>query len=304
MSGHTLRWMLWFGVPALPLVAYYASIFIYNPVVAQLWILEYEVKAPSLLVLIVSLGLPLVIALPGLARAIRKFEPDGNQLMLLWLLTMVLLVYLAPVIHTQFAFGLMIPIAYFGARASEDFWYTYLNRVWRYRVLVALIPLIGMSHLYALFIPVSPISDASPRTTSASLLPRDYREVFEWLGALRADRFAVVLAAPEVGVWLPAWTGLRAVYGFPTETLGANVKRSAIQNWYSATDLNECVALLNGAFSLSEPYRVKYVLYGPHERALQASPTETSVCLSLLTPIASSGEVTVYLYPLPVNDAQ
>lgn len=287
-SGQALRWILWFAVPALPLIAYYSTVFMFNPVVAQVWIQEHQSPAPPLWMLFLGLGLPLIIALPGLARAVRRFEPDGNQFMLLWLLAMLLLTYFTPVIQMNFALGLMLPLAYFGARAAEDFWFKLINRPWRYRIIVALVPLIGISHVYALFLPVSTLRTNSD---SSLLLDLDYARAFRWLLSQRPNPEVVVLTAPSVGAWLPAWTGTRVVYGSLLETLNAPLKFQAVLDWYRASEITECEALLNGVYSTSGSYQVGYVFYGPEEAALGQT-----VCLDLLMPVASFDRVTLYRY--------
>lgn len=286
-----LRWMLWLIVPALPLVAYYVTVFLYNPVVSQVWLQENLSPAPPVWMLLAGLGLPLIIAVPGIYRAIRRFEPDGNQFMLLWLLSMLLLVYLTPLIQMNFALGLMLPIAYFGARAMEDFWFNLIPRTWRYRLIVALLPIISISHFYVLFIPLVPIADESPNTSSGVLLERDYSAAVQWLRNRRPDRNQVALASPQVSLWLPAWTGIRVVYGHSSETLDAGVKRQAVENWYRTTDPAECERVLNGAYTAADRYRVTYVFYGPYESQLGSG-----ACLDDLLQIATFGSVKVYFY--------
>jgi hypothetical protein len=283
----SLRWILWLGVPALPLIVYYTTVFLFNPVVAQVWVREHQAAAPSFPILLIGLGLPLIIALPGLIRGVRRFEPDGNQFMLLWLLSMLLLTYLTPVIQMNFALGLMLPIAYFGARASEDFWFNLIHRPWRYRLVVALIPIIAISHLYLLFLPVT-----AQYPQSSLLLHRNYALAFRWMYSQRPSDDIVVLTAPQVGTWLPAWTGTRVVYGYLSETLDGQEKLQAVQHWYS--DERDCERLLNGEWSTQGDYQVSYVLYGPLERAINDG--EETACLRLIMPTVSFGDLVVYRY--------
>ncbi|MBC8099328.1 MAG: hypothetical protein H7Y11_07785 [Armatimonadetes bacterium] len=295
LTQRTVRWMLWFGVPALPLLVYYASIFLYNPVVARVWIQVNQAPAPRFDQMLIGLGLPLLIALPGIWRAVRKFEPDGNQFMLLWLIALLLLTYLTPVIQMNFMLGIMLPIAYFGARALEDFWLAYLSRNWRYRVVVALIPLLGISHLYVLFLPVASLTDRDPRTNPGFTLELDYALALRWLAATRPPRQWdwTILAAPQVSVWVPAWTGMHVVYGYPAGALNAPAKRAAVERWYGEADAASplCTAMLNGIYTAAGRYTIRYVLYGPRERALGAG-----ACLDVLTPVAGFGSVQVYAY--------
>ncbi len=282
------RWALWFGVPALPLTVYYLTVFVYNPVVSDIWMQRNQVAPPNLGLLLLSLGLPLMIALPGLYRAFRRFEPDGNQFMLGWLLTMVVLAYAAPVIRVNFLVGLMIPLAYFGARSIEDFWFSYISRVWRYRVLTLVFPVMAISHLYVLYAPVAPISASGRAAASGMLLQGDYAQTFRWLAG-ELETGTVVLAAPAVSLWIPSWSGMDVVSGHATDTLNSRQKNAAVRSWYTADDFSECSDLLEGKYTQHERYWVSYVLYGPQEAAYGQSP-----CLSLLTPVGRVGRVIIY----------
>ncbi len=279
MPLRDIRWMLWFSVPGLPILIYFIVTLLYNPVYSAVWHQANANPPPDPVSLLLSLGLPLLIALPGIMRALRRFEPDGDQFMLGWLLAMLVLIYLTPVVQLYFATGLMLPIAYFGARAAEDFWFPRVVRRWRMRILVALLPVIAISHLLVLLMPVLSINGQPPEATRQLSLDRDYRQAFAWLYA-QAPPNTVVLAAPRVGKWLPAWAGMPVVYGMPNWTMDAPLKARAVQQWYSADpdEGYDCSALLNGMSSQTTAFSVRYVLYGPQERALgSAACRETLV---------------------------
>lgn len=282
-------WMLWFAVPAAPIIIYDLAAFVYNPSTSAVWTQLNSVPPPPLEALLIGVLVPLVIALPGLWRAVRRFEPDGNQFMLGWLIIMLLLIYLSPIGHLNFGVGLMIPLAYFVTRALEDFWFTYIKRQHRYRIFAALLPIMAASHLVVTFAPLQGDNLTAP---SRYVLPVDYARAFRWLGALPTPN-VVVLTAPQIGVWSPAWSGMAVVYGSPLYTLDAELKARAVTAWYSATDADafDCTALLNGRYSAGTRYTVRYVVYGPLERAYGGG-----ACVERLRKIVTFGAVAVYSY--------
>lgn len=287
-------WLLWFGVPALPMTVYYIALLTYNPVGADVWFQVYDLSPPSLHVLILSLGLLLLIALPGLARAVRRLEADGDRFMLVWLVTMVLLMYLPTRAQVGFTIGMMIPVAYFATRSLEDFWFNYLARRWRYRVLVGLVPLLAASHVFVLYLPLRPIASGDLQQASGLVLQRDYAQAFDWLRVRAADD--VVLAAPTTSLWLPVRTGARVVYGHPDLTIDPVQKQRAVIDWYSLPDVSPaCVPLLAGAESKYGGYRVQYVIRGPQERELGAGR-----CVETLDLVQNFGDVEVYIVPASV----
>ncbi|MBK8138672.1 MAG: hypothetical protein IPK52_23150 [Chloroflexi bacterium] len=281
-TQRSLQWFGWFIIPALPLIVYNIIVVLGNPLIMELWQLDAQDNVPTLAHLLIALGLPLVIALPGLWRALRRFESDGSAFMLIWLIAMLVLAYTLPFIRGQFLFGLMLPIAYFAARASGDFWFPLIRqRYWRFRLVAALIPVLVASQAVAL---LAPLSDALPAMT----LPSDYAAAFTYLRGRQSD--AVVLSAAPVGIWLPAWTGKQVVAASPDLTLDFTGKSAAVARWYAASDPATCEALLSRLPSRSTPYEVRYVIVGPVERRLG-----TAACAAGLVEMARFNTVTVYL---------
>lgn len=292
-SERLLRWLLWFAVPALPLLAYYLAVMVYNPVIRDIFRQENSVDPAAPWIFVLSFGLPLLIALPGLVRGVRRFEPYGDQFMLIWLVSAVLLIYLPTVLQQRFAIGLMIPIAYFATRSVEDVWFNYLQRRWRYRIMVAMIPLIAASHLFVLILPIRLVTAPQARADSGLLLERDYTAAFGWL----KDNIAsgeVVLAAPNTSLWLPGIINSRVVYGHPTMTVDPALKKRMAVEWFRApAESPICLGLLNGEDNRMGRFRVRYVMVGPQERRLGGA-----ACVESLDIAVNFGSVAVYSYPL------
>ncbi len=267
-----MRWLLVIVLPALPIAVYYAAIVTYNPVVGE-WTQQNLTPSPSLLVMMLGLGVPLAMAVPGIVRSIRQFDQDGDRFMLLWLVVIVVAIYFPTNVQRRFAAGMMIPIAYFAARALEGFWFQYINRRWRYRLLILIVPLMVASYVVLLVLNLN--------VSVGPFLNRDYAVAFQWLRT-RTQSDDVLLASEEVSVWIPGWVGTRVVYGHPYETLDANVKKAAMERWYAGESAAECSELL-------DDYHVDYIILGPQEELLGHTN-----CLDSLTPVFRYGSVVVY----------
>lgn len=275
------RWGLWLFVPALPILAYDLLLLVHNPGVAS-WVVQRGIL-PSLPNLVIGLGLPLLIALPGFWRAVRNFEADGDRFMLLWFLAMLLCGYSPLPDQHYFWLGLMLPVAYFATRAMEDFWLKYLRRRRRNLIYIVGLPILGLSHFVWLFAPLIPIyNDWSIGVT----LEPDYVAAFQLLDEL-TDEDDVILASPLVSLWVPTWVGTRVVYGHYAETPNAADKRDEVVNWYgiAADQLVDCSELL-------EKYNIRYVIIGDYERELG-----DAACAETLQVVANSGDVLVYAVP-------
>ncbi len=103
---------------------------------------------------------------------------------------------------------------------------------------------------------------------------------FDWLRlASHAPREPVVMAAPETGLFLPAWAGVRVIYGHPFETLDAAETRSKVEGFFAGTA--DRTDMLHG---------VDYIFFGPREKKLgEADPG--------WQPVFRAGDVTIYSTP-------
>jgi hypothetical protein len=278
LSLRLIRWIVALILPALPLAAYYALTLMYNPGMAE-WNRQNINPAPTVPVLLIGLGIPLLLALPGIIRGVLRFERDGDRIVILWLVAMLVVMYLPTGAGRRFAAGLMLPIAYFATRAVEDVWIARVSRRLRAYVFALVIPLMAISLIFILFLPVLPVVSGNPANAVGIFLERDYAATFQWLNT-RSSSSDVVLASPVASAWLPGWAETRVVYGHPFETLHADVKRQQVFDWYAGTA--DCAALL-------DEYDVRYILYGAEEAKLGSAP-----CRSSLTFVAQFGDVIVY----------
>jgi hypothetical protein len=73
---------------------------------------------------------------------------------------------------------------------------------------------------------------------------------------------ALILASPEMGLFIPAYAGRRVIYGHPFETVDAESQEAAVTQFYSG-DLSETQMR-----DFLADRQVDYVFYGPREVAL------------------------------------
>ncbi len=284
-----LRWGLWLLVPTAPVAAYYLLTLRINPAVVE-WVQQKATLTPNPVMFVIGIGLPLMIALPGIVRAARRLERDGDRFMLLWLVAMLIWAYLPLDVRSEALAGFMLPIAYFAARAMEDVWLERLRRGTRRWAYTLAVPIMALTHLFTLFVPIAPLL-VTNQDSSGMVLEADYLQAFKWLNT-RTAQDDVVLAAPDdVSAWLPYWAETRVVYGHPEETLQAAQRRADTRQWYQLTDPEHplCMGLLRNA-----DYQVRYVLWGHREKYYGGG-----ACLEALEWVITFGRVSIYR--LPVN---
>ena len=117
------------------------------------------------------------------------------------------------------------------------------------------------SNVIVLAIPLVGAVASPERGLDAGLLiDDDYWEQLQWLDA-NGENDAVVLAAPTISLWIPAYTRQRVVYGHEYETVPKAERLRQVEDWYRGTD---CDTLLGDGL----PFEVRYILWGPQERDL------------------------------------
>lgn len=278
---YQLRWLLLIILPAIPVAGYYIAEIRYNSDVAA-WMGQNLTLSPVPPVFLAGFGIPLLIALPGIWRALRRFEADGDQFMLLWLASILFMVYFPTDAQRRFSIGIMIPIAYFAVRALTDFWLDNRSEKFRGRFMAGVYGLSSISYVFLMLIWWQA---ASSLTNPLFYLHADYLPAFNWLRD-EVEHDTVVLSSPEVGLWLPGQSGMSVIYGHPYETFAAAEREAAVNAWLDADNSTADVCQ-----QVIEQYDVQYVLVGPIERGDDGTPP---ACTDTLTETRQFGDVVVY----------
>ena len=94
---------------------------------------------------------------------------------------------------------------------------------------------------------------------------------------------SIILASPDMGNLIPAYTGRRVLYGHPFETVNAEIQKSQVMDLF-----NGSVSTTDALLMLHE-LNIKYVFYGPRERLI-GSPE----FVNQLKPVFQDPEVVIY----------
>lgn len=255
---HEARWTAVISLPAFPFAVYYYAVFRFNDTFGE-FNEQNVTTSPNILLFLLGFGLLLLMALPGIWRAAKRFEPDGDQLMLVWLVVNTLLVYLPFfALQRRLFIGLIIPVVYFAVRSLEDYWFNHLQEKWRMPALITLIVFIFPTHVLTFIAPLAfAVFDRQAGQDTGLLLNQDYVQALDWMDSHSQDN-DVVLAAPSISLWIPARTHLRPVYGHMFETVPSEERRQEMRDFYRGED---CGAV----FAANLPFQVNYVLWGPQE---------------------------------------
>lgn len=242
-----------------------------NPVLAA-WNAQNLTPTPVWWDVLLSGGVPLVLALVGLFIASRRRGPL-DQVLIYWFVLGTLSLYAPFDLQRRLALGLWMPVTLLAILALRTALLPRLRPAWRPLALTALVlPMLFTNAL----VYVSVVAAVQMRDPALFLTP-DEDAALAWLaGRARGN---VVLASPEIALRLPARTDARVIYGHPFETVEAETRRMAVEDYFAGrTSLGD----------FSARYAVDYIFYGPREKLLGVPD------LTAWRAVFQQGDVTIY----------
>ena len=211
--------------------------------------------------ILVSFAPALLLALPGALVAVRRKE-IGGLVLAGWALVSLLAQFIPIGLERRFLLGWYIPLAGLAVLGCE--WLrTRWNAGWAFRaVLIVSIP----TNLILMAAGWSAARSGDPAVT----LRQSETRALDWL-AQNTPADALVLAAPDSGLLIPAYTGRRVLYGHPFETVNAAAQKERVTAFYTGALTPE------QAGELLQTNAVGFVLDGPREQALGRLPDLTNL---------------------------
>lgn len=220
--------LLVLGLGGLPFLVYQLWVVRKDVVLAE-WNRQNVTPSPNVAELLFSY-LPLAIwAMVGVIRGLRQND-SRVRLPLIWVAISLLLVYLPSALQRRFLIGLYIPlvalamIAFQSLTIDQDglrkghalaFWL-------RFSIVISVVTNVVL--YLATF-------QAIQQRDRAIFLGREEVAAFRWLSQ-NMPKDAVILASASSGTFIPAWTGLRVVYGHPFESIHADERKQLIEKFY------------------------------------------------------------------------
>jgi hypothetical protein len=248
-------WTAGAAIAALPYPLYMQWAIRTDPVLA-VWNSQNLTPSPPLWDWLLSYGLVLALAIPGVLVAARK-RTDAAWLLLGWLGVTFVGMYLPLPLQRRLSLGLGVSI---GLLAGLGWWQVLRKRVPGRLRLLTQRTIVGLSAMTPVFLAVAASLTALQGAGLFYLTDGEWAAL-SWLGE-NAESDAVVLCSPEMGIFVPAWAGARVVYGHPFETVDAERREAQVLAYFAGEmDSAEHDLLLEDA-------RVSFVVVGPRERAL------------------------------------
>ncbi len=263
------------GLSVAPLMLYFYFLSQRDPMI-QGWAAQNSTPSPAPIEYLAGYGLMWLLAIPG-ARVALKRGRDVDLLLVAWLVAGALLLYAPFPLQRRFSLGLHIPIVLLAVMGLNGAIVPGLpERAARWLPRLVLIALLPSTLLLLLATSTAAIRPPDPRLFFSA----DEAAAFDWLRD-NVPRDSVVLAAPETGLFLPAWAATRVIYGHPFETVDAEKMKATAEGFFAGTIDRDGVIREYGADT---------IFFGPREKRLGTAQPDWM-------PVFGSGDVTIYRIP-------
>jgi len=254
IGSHKFVWQPVFFTLALggPLLLYQYWAAVTDPVLAG-WNSQNVTTAPEIWELIIGFLPALLLVFWGMRDYRQLFKNNATRLLIIWMLISLVLIYFPFSLQRRFVFALYVPVAGLAVQGlmSSAHKKRQSERIWCMLLLLS-VPtniILLLSGLYGI------------QTQDQKLyLTRDENAVLEWISENTASD-ALILSSPETGLFIPAQTGRRVLYGHPFETVDANREKDLVESFYSESSN----AFLDNVLKERD---VDFIFYGPREAAL------------------------------------
>ncbi len=282
-----------------PIVAYNALVFGRDPFWSATYVAQNVLPSPTPYEFLTGYGLLVVLALAGLRAFVRDATP-ARSLVLSWVVLTLLLMYLPIGIQRRFAYGLHPMLGLVAALGAIPVW-RWIRRPRRVPLMLArpiltfafLEILVGSTFGYYVFVMYTaqdPIARGGPGLEQALKMSRgafqsaSLRNTGLWLADVMEDE-DVILASTETANYLAGIVPGRVYSAHFVATLRYTEKLPAMERFYrgESTPAESLRFLHEG--------RIRFVVYGPHEREIGATAPPPELPL---VPVYHNAEVTAY----------
>jgi hypothetical protein len=252
-----IPWLVHWGLifaGGFPVALYALAVTRLDPLLAA-WNAQNLTPSPPVWDLLLAFSPALLLALPG-AWFVYRAPRRSGRVLLIWLALAAVTVYLPFGLQRRFLLGLYLPVAGLAAFGLEML---QARLGVRTRTLAAATLALALPTLLIVLL-LGQVG--ALRHDPQLFLSRGEADALNWLVDNAPER-ALVLASPRVGLFIPAHTGRRVIYGHPFETVNAQAEEAAVTAFFETA-----AAQPDAAAAFLAARQVDFVFWGPSERAL------------------------------------
>ena len=263
-----------FGMGGVPFVLYQEWVSQTYPVL-QGWNAQNLTPSPPIWDFILSFSPIFLLAIYGVWVAWQaRQQGSGMRLLILWFIVGFVLIYFPFSLQRRFMLGFYIPAACLGVIGLQRIIREHAKKwIWPLTFFLSM-----LTNVLLIMAGVFGVQTHSP----AIFLEKPESQALAWLST-NTPPGSIILASPEMGLFIPADSGQRVLYGHPFETVNAAQEKAKVQTFFAGG-----LTLTDQEKFISDN-KIGYIFWGPREQAL-GTPT----ILSRLKPAFQIGNVFIY----------
>jgi hypothetical protein len=238
------------------------------------WNAQNITASPPLLDFIFSFSPALIAAIWGSVVLLKSTSNPAQRTMVAWLVLGILLLYIPFNLQRRFILGLFIPVAILAVWGIGGI----NNPKTRRWLWVGLFCFSLPTNLLIILAGFYGIQSHS----SLIYLTVNEKSALEWVEN-STPAHSLILASPEMGLFIPADTGRRVVYGHPFETVNAEQEKDKIETFYGNKLSSE------GTYLYLLDKKPDYIFWGPREQRIGRP-----AILEELPVVYQNGDIKIY----------
>jgi hypothetical protein len=224
----------------------------------------------------ISFAPALLLAMWGIITIIQRKEFHRHKVIIIWAILGITLMYLPFDLQRRFSIGIFVPLsglAIIGLKEISN--RIPVNRRFLWKLLfICSIPT-------NIILVLSGVHGIRTHDPAIYLTTAEFGAI-EWIKG-SAPGNMTILASPEIGLFIPAHSGRKVLYGHPYETINAKVEEESVTNFFSGNwSIEECKDFI-------ELRNVDLVFYGNRERTIG-----TPHILGEMEEVFQSNEVAIF----------
>jgi hypothetical protein len=240
------------------------------------WTAQNQTPSPAIWDVVLSFSPWLLLIIAGWRALYNQRENPFVRRLILWVILGLILTVIPFNLQRRFMIGLSIPITSLGLLVLPDI----CERIRvSYRKLLTFCTAIAIpTTILLLIMVILPISTRTPFYYSE----QDEQTAIQWLSQ-QGQGNSVVLLSDQSGLFIPAFSRLRVLYGHPFETIDAENQKQGVIDFFTGKQnrVEETDYLTKS--------KVEWIFFGSRERKLG-----TPVIIKNITPTKQFGDVQLF----------
>ena len=270
--------LAFYSTAGFPIIIYQFILTRSNTLLAE-WNLQNQTPAPDILNLILSLSPAVILAFICCLRILKKKVNKEELFLVIWLVLAIILTYLPFNLQRRFLLGIYIPTSLLAM--------IFLKKVGNNRSIKIPASMLIFSSLISNTIVI--VMGIVGILSHQPLLFQSKSEFegLKWI-EVNTPKDTVVLTNSRLGMFLPAYTGRRVIYGHPFESIRSEENKPLIEQFFS------CQMEEAEAEDIIRSFRVKYVFWSDYQNESVCLPEFIMKLEPALSLEYQSGSIKIY----------